>query len=128
MASKPMKAAGVSGKGGNDRRAAGTRRSPLAPSGTGTPRVDDVRVAEVRKGSLRPRVVGTSGGSDAALGMRTHRSQKATTAGAQFRVSGFRPGPMPEQARPTQANGRTVPPVMGSKQRVSFDTQRGVLY
>lgn len=111
--------------------AARTRRSPLAPTNgqtapSGLP-FDDASVREVKKGVLRSKPQGI-GGSDAALGVRTHPRQKATTAGAQYRITGFKPAPEVPEARSTLANGRTVPAVMGSKQRQNFDVQRGVLY
>lgn len=128
MATKPAKASGVRGKGGNSRRVAGTLKSPLAPTGAGpSGGVDDVSVAAVRKGTLRPKQGGI-GGSDAALGSVGKRIPKATTAGAQFRVTMKLPGAVAPEARPTLANGRTVPPVMGSKQRRNFDAQSSVLY
>lgn len=129
MAKKPMQAPGVRGKGGNDRRAGATLRSPLAPTNgqTAPSGTDDFSAREVQRGTLRPKQGGV-GGSDAALGMRTMPTRKATTAGAQFRVSTGLPGPQSPEARATQANGRIVPAVMGSKQRQNFDMQRGILY
>lgn len=134
MATKPMKAPGVKGKGGNDRRAAGTQRSPLAPTNgvtgnapSGMP-LDDANVREVQKGTLRPRAGAGVGGSDAALGQVGQRARRATTAGAQFRITTGLPAPQSPEARATQANGRVVPAVMGSKQRANFDAQRGILY
>lgn len=129
MATKPMKASGVRGKGGNSRRAAGTQRSPLAPTSggqSGLP-MEDFSAREVQRGTLRPKASGV-GGSDAALGQVGQRTRKATTAGAQFRISTGLPGPTSPEARSTQANGRIVPAVMGSKQRGNFDAQRGILY
>lgn len=128
MAKKPMKAPGVSG--GNTRGT--TKRSPLAPAaqsgrqGQFLPFED--MSSQVMVGELRARGTGGVGGSDAANGLKGAQGRTATNASAQFRVTGFRPAPIPQEARPTLANGRTVPPVMGSKQRRNFDLQRGVLY
>lgn len=124
MAKKQMKTPGAPA-------AARTRRSPLAPTNgqtapSGLP-FDDASVAQVERGVLRAKPQGI-GGSDAALGQVGHRAPKATTAGAQYRITGFHPAPEVPEARPTLANGRTVPAVMGSKQRQNFDVQRGVLY
>lgn len=125
MAKKPMKAPGATG--GSMKST--TKRSPLAPTNLGRAAsfmpVDDAS-SQVMVGELRKRG-GASGGSDAALGMKGTQGRTATNASAQFRVSSFHPAPIPAEARPTLANGRPVPAVMGSKQRTNFDLQRGVL-
>jgi len=111
--------------------AASTRRSPLAPTNGQTApsgMVDDFSAREVQVGTSRPRGVAGLGGSDGALGQVGTRQRKATTAGAQFRITAGMPGPESPEARATQANGRVVPAVMGSKQRQNFELQRGALY
>lgn len=124
MATKPMKTPGTPG-------GSMTKRSPLAPvegqvKGTGM-RVDDAS-AKIVKGVLRSRGPAV-GGTDSALGVKGNRSRTATTANsAQHRVTAALPGPSLPEARATQANGRIVPAVMGSKQRRNFDMQTGVLY
>jgi hypothetical protein len=128
MAKKPMKAAGVSGVGGNDRR---TKRSPLAPtSANAAPSggFDDAS-SRVVKGTLRQKYGAGVGGSDAALGMKAEPTRTSTTASsAQFRVTTKLPGPVDPSAQKTLANGRTLPSVMGTKQRANFDVETGSLY
>lgn len=107
------------------------QRSPLAPTnGQSAPSgglAGPLSVRQPQKGTLRPKQSGV-GGSDAMSGQVSFRARKATTAGAQFRITTGLPGPQSPEARQTQANGRIVPAIMGSKQRQNFDTQRGLLY
>lgn len=121
MAQKALKAAGVSGKGGNQ------RRSPLAPTGggqSGLP-LDEVSTKEMR-GALRPR--GGTADGDAALGTKGARGRTATTAmSAQHRITATLPGPSVPEAQKTLANGRLMSPVMGTRQLANFNDDQRIL-
>lgn len=124
MAKKPMKTPGAPA-------ASRTRRSPLAPTDqspqpSGLP-FDDAS-SRIMKGQLRQRAGAGVGASDAAIGAKGRVTPRQTSAGAQYRITTGLPAPQSPEARATQANGRIVPAVMGSKQRANFDAQQGVLY
>lgn len=117
MAKKPMKTPGAPG-------AAMTKRSPLGPtSGNGDQgmKVDDASAKDVFAAGLRPTKRAASG-NDSALGQKGTRARAATDArSAQHRVTAALPGPVSPEARATQANGKILPSIMGSKQRGNFD-------
>ena len=116
MSTKPAKTPGAPAASRRDR----TRTSPLGPTGGGSSGLpfDDVSVKDFSHESVRPRRAGEATGSDAPLGTKGNRVRRATTAGAQYRITQALPAPELPEARATLANGRLMRPVMG--QRGSF--------
>lgn len=117
MAKKPMGTPNAPG--------AAMRRSPLAPTNTGSVgpgmAVDDVS-AKVVKGTARARLAGSANGLDQSIfGSTAHRGRTATSAKAQYRITAKRT-PYAETFPGTLAGGRLLPSVMGQARNFAAES------